>query len=141
VRVVLNLTESSPPRESAADAEVRRGREEDAISLAASIVHAADLAGLEIGLSVLGLDVAPIPVRRSHWHRNRVMAALAGLDLDAPRRVVTRARRGDLDAAGLVVVHPFAVDPDVVPEEAWHVSARRMDQLVERDRPAPEVAP
>jgi uncharacterized protein (DUF58 family) len=128
LRVVLNLTK--PPRAPAESEE--DDLEEQAISLAASIVHSADLAGYEIGLTVLGVDRAPIPIRRSHWHRNRIMAALAEIDLEEPRVPTGPWAPAHQELAGLVVVHPDRVEPGVIRDDAWHFSARQMDHLVDR---------
>jgi uncharacterized protein (DUF58 family) len=132
VRVVLNLTAPTggPAGPEDAGGAVRE-LEERAISLAASIVHAADAAGCQIGLTILGADRPPIPVRRSHWHRNRLMAALAAIDLEAPRTPAGEPGPPELDQVGLVVVHPDRPEPSVVRGEAWHFTARQMDHLVD----------
>ncbi len=123
LRVVLNLL-------AAASGPAAADLEERAISLAASIVHVAELAGFEVGLSVIGFDVEPIPMRRNHWHRNRIMAALAAIDLHGERTRVAIPPLDSADRAGVVVVHPDRVDPSVVPGEAWHFSARQIGHLV-----------
>jgi uncharacterized protein (DUF58 family) len=129
--VVLNLTAATAmkrPGTPAAPASAEL--EERAICLAASIVHAADLAGYELGLAVLGMDRPMIPVRHSHWHRQRIMAALAEVDLSAPR-LPPRDLGVEPERAGIVVVHPEHPDPAVVRGEAWHFSARQIERLVE----------
>jgi uncharacterized protein (DUF58 family) len=139
LRIVLNLT-APPPAEGGERAQ-RRAREEDAISLAASLAHAAEIDGYEFGLTVLGLPLAPVPVRRGHWHRNRLLAALAEIDLDAEREPPRPLPPRDLAAAGIVAVHPDEVDPDLLPVDAWHFSARHIDRLVRRGGAAPEAHP
>jgi uncharacterized protein (DUF58 family) len=125
LRVMVNLTapKTGAPREL----------EEDAISLAASIIHEADQAGYEIGLVILGARQEPIPIRRAYWHRHRLLAALAEIDLDAPRSPAMVRDFSDARHAGLVVIHPGAVDPSIVRAEAWHLSARQMGHLIEGD--------
>jgi uncharacterized protein (DUF58 family) len=135
LRVVLNLSQADAgaAETSHEPADVRelamRELEEKAISLAASMVHAADRAGMEIGLSVLGLDVPPIPVRRSHWHVSRIMAALAAINLEQPRQAASRPVLNTLEPAGLVVIHREVIEPGVAPAGAWHLSARQLDSL------------
>ncbi|MDY7108318.1 MAG: DUF58 domain-containing protein [Planctomycetota bacterium] len=143
MRLVLNL--SSPPATDGEGEASDTGRqlEEEAISLAASIIHAADLTGCEVGLTILGLNRDPIPVRRSHWHRNRLMAALAEIDLGATRSAEEDRGPADVDRVGLIVVHPDRVDPTVVTGEAWHFTSRQMHHLVDEpigwgEAPSPE---
>ena len=50
---------------------------------ALSIIEAADHAGFEVGLSVLGIADQPLPVRHGKWHLSRLMARLAALDVQA----------------------------------------------------------
>lgn len=124
MRILLDLTTMTDPASSA------RALEERAISLAASLVHGADLGGFEVGLTILGIDRPPLPIRRSHWHRDKMMAALAELDLDADRDGAT-VYSGGAEAAALVVVHAERPDPSRVRGEAWHFTAAQMDRLVE----------
>ena len=79
--------ETSALRVEPRDLHVARQREEGAISLAASLIQEADAQGYEVGLTVLGLPTTSIPVRRSQWHLTKMMAALASIDMDHPRRV------------------------------------------------------
>ena len=137
LRIVLNLTAPTGRLAATERLPIARELEERAISLVASIAHAADAAGYEIGLTILGVDDAPLPVRRGRWHRHRIMTALAEIDLDAPRRPGRAAVRADVASAGVVVVHPDWADLSVVTGEAWHLTARQIDHLVE---PASDVA-
>ncbi|MHC4989512.1 MAG: DUF58 domain-containing protein [Planctomycetota bacterium] len=121
VRVCLNLT-------TAAEREL----EEQAISLAASMVHAVDAAGFEVGLSILGMPIAPLPVRRSQWHLGKIMAALALIDLERPRRQIGRGQLPDVERTGLVVIHPDRVDAAIGRADAWHFTARQLEQLASR---------
>ncbi|MHC4108617.1 MAG: DUF58 domain-containing protein [Planctomycetota bacterium] len=128
LRVALNLTAEAPEGPDAL-----RSSEEKAISLAASIIHAADLAGFEVALSVLGPEPVIMPIRRSKWHLDRIMGALARIDLAAPRGKL-RGRRliPDAERAGLVVVHPDGVDPRLGRSDAWHLSAAQLESLTVR---------
>jgi uncharacterized protein (DUF58 family) len=132
LRIVLNLlTPTNRLRITPADPAAQREAEERAISLAASLIHEADIAGFEVGLTVLGLDVPVIPIRRSHWHVGRLLAALAGLDLDRPRDH-RPAAPDDVERAAVVVVHPDRVDPGIGRSEAWHLTAGQLESLAVR---------
>jgi len=108
----------------------RRKLEEEAISLAASILYAAHAADFEIGLTIIGVPGLDSAVRRSTWHLSRLFAALACIDLDVedrtPRRATAVAER-----SSQVVVHPARVEPGAAREDALHLSARRLADLVE----------
>jgi len=132
LRVVLNLTAATDRLTQDEERSGARELEERAIGLAASIVHAADAAGFEMGLAILGMDREPIAVRRSHWHRHKIMAALAEIDLDGARQRTVDRGASDVESAGVVVIHPGWPDLSVVRGEAWHFSARQMEHLVER---------
>ena len=120
LRVIVNLTTPHIPREL----------EERAISLAASILHAADLQGFEIGLSLPGTDLPVLLTRRSHLHRGRVLSALAAVDpvglLVTGELIPARCTYAVLDALGdfgamfdgtraLLVAADLAVIPLEVP--------------------------
>ncbi len=122
LRVIVNLTTPG----------ASRALEELAISLAASIVHAADLAGFEIGLSLPGTNLPALLTRRSHWHRARVMSALAAVDLDATRHAPGALPTTYGERAAQIVVHPDRVDPAIGRDDALHLSARQMNHLVVR---------
>ncbi len=133
--VCLQRTKPTPPRLRVVvnlRSPASRRLEELAISLAASIVHEADLAGFEIGLSLPGTDRPAILTRRSHWHRARVLSALAAIDLDAPR-----VRSGPLpttygEHAAQIIIHPDRIDPTIGREDAVDLSARQMGRLTVR---------
>ena len=128
LRVALNLTAPAPK-----DPGAPLLNEEKAISLAASIVQAADLAGFEVGLSVLGPDGIIMPIRHSKWHLDRLMGALARIDLATPRgKLRTRRLIPDAERAALVVVHPDGVDPRLGRADAWHLSAAQLESLTVR---------
>ncbi len=133
LRVVVNLTQATASLATDSESEAS-ALEERAISLAASIVHAADAAGYELGLTVSGLNVPDLPIRRSHWHRARVLAALAAIDLDAPRGHGRQHRAPATmgERAAQVVIHPDRVEPELGRDDALHLSARQMKSLVVR---------
>ncbi len=130
LRVIINLTRPTEElRISDSTPIEKRLAEERAISLAASIVYAADAQGYEVGLSILGVGLAELPVRRSHWHLGKLMAALAAIELDRPREPASVRRAFQSDRAGIIVVHPDRADPDIVVEEAWHLTAGQLEDL------------
>lgn len=119
LRIVVNLTAPAP-----------RDLEEQAISLAASIINAADHNGFEVGLTMPGTGRPALLIRRSHWHRQKMMAALAGVDLDAARRPPGRTPATHAERAGQVVIHPDRIDPAIGRSDAWHLTARQTGTLV-----------
>jgi uncharacterized protein (DUF58 family) len=118
LRVVLNLTGTT-----------EHSLEELAINLAASIIHAADLGGYEIGLTAIGLDGQAMRLGYGHWHVQKLMGELAAIDLKGPRSA-DRVTVPDMERASMVVIHPDRIEPSIGGTEAWHLSARQFDQLV-----------
>ncbi|MFM7132799.1 MAG: DUF58 domain-containing protein [Planctomycetota bacterium] len=130
LRVLLDLrAETSALR--VAEGEDARALEERAIVLAASFVALADRLGYEYALSVAGVDVPPVALRRGHFHREKIMSLLASIDLDRARTAGNGLSASD-ERATIVVVHPDRADTEVAPEAAWHFVARQLDGLVER---------
>jgi uncharacterized protein (DUF58 family) len=133
VRVILDLTVPSAKLRVDASGEVSaRDLEEHAISLAASIVRAADLDGFEVGLTVVGLDIPAIAVRRNQWHLRKIMAALASIDLDQPRSAARPQPIREAERAALVVITPDRVQPLASRDDAMHLSARQLESFVAR---------
>lgn len=133
LRVVLNLrgpTEEIMPDESTGRSA--RHLEEDAISIAASLVDGATVAGYEVGLAVLGCDAPITPLRRSHWHLEKMMSTLAAIDLDEDpaRRTNIHGLLPDSERAGVIVVHPRQIEPSIGGQDAWHFTAMQMSRLV-----------
>lgn len=126
LRVAVDLTAPTARDTSARDLEER------AISLAASILATADHAGFEVGLSLPGIEPTPLPVRHGQWHLAKLMATLAAIDLDGPRTAWTAGQLPDLQRVGLVVVHPDRVDPSRGRPDAWHFSARQLEDFAVR---------
>lgn len=129
VRVVLDLSRPTSALR-VADGAPRSGRdlEEDAITLAASLLVAADREGYEYALQVLGVESPRPPLRRGHWHLQRLMAVLAGIDLDATRRPLARGDREE--RAATVVIHVDRVELSADRPDAIHLSATRLEDLV-----------
>ncbi len=130
MRVMLNLTKSTDSLiNDDITWEAVRQLEERAISLAASLIHAATLAGYEVGLTVLGCPLASIPVRRSHLHRNRIMTHFASINLDLPR---IESHVPDAERVAVVVIHPLHVEPDVGKANALHLSATQLSKFTQQ---------
>lgn len=129
LRVVLDLARpTSELRVSASAKHSGRDLEEDAITLAASLLVAADRDGFEYALDVIGPAAPRTPLRRGHWHLQRLMAILAGVDLDASRGAHSRAEREE--RAATVVIHVDRVDLSADRPDAIHFSATRLEDLV-----------
>ncbi len=116
-----------------AEGEDARSLEERAIVLAGSFLALADRLGYEYALSVAGLDIPPVALRKGHFHREKLMSSLAALDLDAPRARGNGLAASD-ERATVVVVHPDRTDLAVAPSDAWHFTARQLDSLRERSK-------
>lgn len=142
--VVLDLTR--PTQEVAAGipaGEDARQREEDAITLAASVIVHAEREGWEVSLRVAGMPPdARIPVptstfRRGAWHLDRLLGHLAAVDLDAPRqraaeRTGEPGARIDADpsrGAVAIAVHPGRADLSVGGAHALHLTASALREL------------
>jgi uncharacterized protein (DUF58 family) len=134
LRVVLDLTvPTSALPGSGGDRNKAREMEERAIALAASIIHAADLDGFEVGLTLVGMGGAPpIAVRRNQWHFHKIMAALAGIDLDRERSAHRPLPVRDAERAAIVVIAPDRVQPLAGREDALHLTAATLDSLAVR---------
>jgi uncharacterized protein (DUF58 family) len=133
LRVVINLTTPTDRLSVTDDGGTSpRALEERAISLAASIVHAADRSGFEVGLTLPGLGEPSLLIRRGHWHRSKIMAALAGIDLDAPRVAPGPAPATHGERAGQIVIHPHRVEPAIGRDDALHLTAGQLDTLTVR---------
>ena len=133
LRVVLDLTVSTDKLPGAAgDASKARAMEEKAISLAASIIHAADLEGFEVGLTALGVHSPPIAVRRNQWHFHKMMAALAQIDLDRARQTAAPLSVRDAERVALVMIAPDRIQPLASRQNAAYLTAAQLDTLAVR---------
>jgi len=130
VLLTLNLTQSRSQLalQVAPDTDLER-LEEEAISLAASFVHAASHHGYEVGLCVLGFDLPVLPIRRSHWHLAKIKNILASIDLTEDRTVAPLPRIAELERAGKIIIHPGRIDTSVGGKDAWHFSARQLHEI------------
>jgi uncharacterized protein (DUF58 family) len=130
VRVLLDLRTPTASLRIGAD-EDGRTLEEAAIVLAASLVSLADRLGYEYALSVGGLEIPSIALRKGHFHREKILSLLAALDLDAARGPGNGLAASD-ERATVIVVHPDRADTAVAPAESWHFTARQLESLVDR---------
>lgn len=130
LRVALDLRRPTAQLrvEPGRDAAVRaRALEEDAITLAASLLAIADRDGYEYALSVDGIDAPRTLLRRGHWHLQRLMAMLASIDLDAPRVDMASSDRDE--RAAHIVIHVDRVDLTDERPGAVHLAATRLADL------------
>lgn len=133
VRVVIDLTVATEKLPGASgDLHKARAMEEKAISLAASIIHTADLEGFEVGLTAMGVNSPPIAVRRNQWHFHKIMAALAEIDLDQPRQGAAPLPVRDAERVALVVIAPDRIQPLGGREDAAHLTSAQLDTLAVR---------
>ena len=140
VRVLLDLRTPTVSLRLA-PGEDARTLEERAIVIAASTIALADRLGYEYALSVAGIAIPSVALRKGHFHREKIMSLLAAIDLDAPRVAGNGLSSSD-ERATLVCVHPDRADPGVAPESAWHFTARQLDALLEpRGEPGEARAP
>ena len=140
IRVVLDLTTPTDDLQVSSDERWTPAQlEEDAISLAASILQDASSRGYDIGLTVQGLDCPVHGLRGGPRHLGRILGALSDLDLTQDRRAW--AAIPERERAGLVVVHPDRVRKTLKRSDVWHLTARQLDDLVASgiDSDAPEV--
>ena len=133
VRVLVDLR--TPTKDiRIAEGEDARTLEERAIVLAASLAALCDRLGYEYALSLAGFEIPPISLRKGHFHREKIMSALAAVDLDAARTRGNGLAASD-ERAVVIAVHPDRVDLGVAPGDAWHFTARQLESMTER---APE---
>ncbi len=130
VRILLDLSRPTTSLRIA-EGEDARALEERAIVLAASFVAYCDQLGYEYALSVAGLTVPPVALRRGHFHREKIMSLLAALDLELPRTAGIGLSTSD-ERATTIVVHADRADTSLAPSEAWHFTARQLETLVVR---------
>ena len=130
VRILLDLSRpTSALRVS--EGEDARELEERAIVLAASFIAYCDQLGYEYALSVAGLPIPSVALRRGHFHREKIMSLLAALDLELPRSVGNGLASSE-ERATTIVVHADRADTSVAPAEAWHFTARQLESLIVR---------
>lgn len=130
VRVLLDLRTPTASLRTAAG-EDARALEERAIVIAASTIALADRLGYEYALSVAGIEIPSVALRKGHFHREKVMSLLAAIDLDAPRVPGNGLSSSD-ERAALVCVHPDRADTAIAPESAWHFTARQIESILDQ---------
>ena len=131
IRIVLDLsTPTDALQVDPGESVTARDLEEQAISLAASLVKAATMQELEVAMTVLGFKRPSLPFRGSAWHVHRVMTMLASIDLEESRSAGHDAAIPDFEHAGLVVIRPDRVQSFASRSDAWHLTARQMPELV-----------
>ena len=130
VRVLLDLRAPTASLRTA-PGEDARTLEERAIVIAASTIALADRLGYEYALSVAGVEIPAVALRKGHFHREKIMSLLAALDLDAPRVAGNGLSASD-ERAALVCVHADRADTAIAPESAWHFTARQIDSILEQ---------
>lgn len=129
IRVVLDLTTPTDELQVSSDERWTPAElEEDAISLAASILQDASTRGYDIGLSVQGLDCPMHGLRGGLRHLGRILGTLADLDLTQDRQDWSAIP--ERERAGLVVVHPDRVRKTLSRPDMWHLTARQLNELV-----------
>ena len=132
LRIILNLTRTTKDLRVTESSDLaRRELQERAISLAASIIHAAFNMDYEVGLTIAGTDHPQIPIRRSRWHLGRMMSALASIDLEKDPASNDFVQVSEYERAGQIIVHPDRVDLDFGRNDASHFSATQMERLTE----------
>jgi uncharacterized protein (DUF58 family) len=147
--VILDLTvptaEVARTIEPGADA---RQREEDAITLCASLLSHAERDGWEVSLRVVGTRPEPLSsppswaFRRGAWHLERLYSMLAAIDLDAARDrhpaarresgIASAARHAEPDSvrgAVTLAVHPGRAEPAIGGPGAMHLTALHLEEL------------
>lgn len=130
VRVLLDLRAPTSEIRVAAG-EDARALEEQAIVLAASMVALCDRLGYEYAISLAGVEIPPIALRKGHFHREKIMSALAAIDLDLARTKGNGLAASD-ERAVILAIHPDRADLGIAPADAWHFTARQLDGLLER---------
>ena len=143
--VVAPTAQVSRMIEPGADA---RQREEDAITLCASLLSHAEREGWEVSLRIAGMPPEPASgpassaFRRGAWHLERLYSMLAAVDLDAAREGTSAAsrERRSVDAthapepdsvrgAVTIVVHPARADTAIGGPGAMHLAALQLPEM------------
>ncbi|MDG2055233.1 MAG: DUF58 domain-containing protein [Phycisphaerales bacterium] len=131
LNVVLDLrTPTNELEVEGHDLKLARKREEEAITLAASLLKMAQRNQIDTGLHILGLPGVDFGLGHGAWHRLRLTAALAMLDLDEPRREVS-AVPGDFERAALIVVQCDLIRPLSGRQDAWYYTASQLSLLID----------
>ena len=125
-----------------------RQREEDAITLCASLLSHAEREGWEVSLRVAGVPPEPASgpassaFRRGAWHLERLYSMLAAIDLDAARESAGpvrhrsgaspdahRAEPDSVRGAVTIVVHPARAELAIGGPGAMHLTALHLAEM------------
>lgn len=125
-----------------------REREEDAITLCASLLSHAEREGWEVSLRVAGMPPesasgpASSAFRRGAWHLERLYSMLAAIDLDGSREGAAGVMRGagrtqgshnaepdSVRGAVTIVVHPARAELAVGGPGAMHLTALHLAEM------------
>jgi hypothetical protein len=125
-----------------------REREEDAITLCASLLSHAEREGWEVSLRVAGMPPesasgpASSAFRRGAWHLERLYSMLAAIDLDGSREGAAGVTRGagrtqgshnaepdSVRGAVTIVVHPARAELAVGGPGAMHLTALHLAEM------------
>ena len=125
-----------------------RQREEDAITLCASLLSHAEREGWEVSLRIAGMPPEPASgpassaFRRGAWHLERLYSMLAAVDLDASREPTAGVQRGSgrpasahhaepdsVRGAVTIVVHPARAELAVGGPGAMHLTALHLVEM------------
>ena len=125
-----------------------RQREEDAITLCASLLSHAEREGWEVSLRIAGMPPEPAAgpassaFRRGAWHLERLYSMLAAVDLDAAREsglAASREPRGgnaarpaepdSVRGTVTIVVHPARAEPALGGPGAMHLTAQHLAEM------------
>ena len=132
IRIVLDLSTPTDELQVGDDEPVpARELEERAIALTASILKVVTDRQLEVDVSVPGFDVPALGFRGHAFHVHRLMTMLAGLELDGPRRPCSASTVPAMERAGLVVIRPDRVRAIAHRSDAWYLTGRQLDELIE----------
>ncbi len=129
VRILLDLRRATKDLRTM-EGENPRVLEERAIVFAASFLALADRLGYEFALSVAGVEMPPVGLRKGHFHREKLMSLLASIDLDLPRTSGNGLAQSD-ERATIIVLHADRAETDLAPSDSWHFTARQLEQCVE----------
>jgi uncharacterized protein (DUF58 family) len=128
LRLVLDL--GRRPEEIRTRAgEDARDAEERAIELVASIASAAGELGFETGLEIVGVEARRIEPRSGRRVLERIMDALARIDLTAPRTRVAAGASSNVREVRVVVEPGEATTLDAT-ERSWRFGSGRLDAFV-----------
>ena len=136
LRVILDLT---TPTDSLQCEEDARNTEEKTISLAASLLAEALRQGHEFALTILGVATQrDVGLRSGPRHLDRLLGALANVDLDQKRVPVSPHHLRNFERVGRVVVRPDRAQKLGISGNSWFFTGSQLNDL--RMLPIEDVA-